>query len=49
MMKGLISDAFLLAGAVSIGYGLWQYSPPSAFIFGGFLSMGYGVLLGRRE
>lgn len=47
-LKAWIPDFLLVAGAVSVSYGLWLAYPPSGFIALGGFSIAAGVLLARK-
>lgn len=49
LRREIASDLLILAGTLALCFGLWQYSPPSAFVIGGCCAMGLGFLIGRGE
>lgn len=44
--KELISDVLIVAGAASIGWGLWQIFPPATWLFEGSVALWFGWMLG---
>lgn len=46
--KALVPDLLLLAGAASVAYGSWLYSPALGFVVGGVLAIYAGIKIAKE-
>ena len=47
MLKNILPDLFLIAGATGLSYGSWLAWPPAGFLVGGILLLVTGIHMAR--